>query len=43
MGEIMFTLLAESAEGLGHVKLAEGDIEPLIAVTAQGTNILAKS
>lgn len=42
MGEIVFVLLAEPAEGLGFVTLLEEDIEALIVV-AEGRHILARS
>ena len=42
IGEIVFAVLAEPAEGLGYVAFAEDDIEALIAV-AEGTHILARS
>ena len=41
-GEIVFAVLAEPAEGLGYVTLAEHDIEALTAVT-EGTHILVRS
>ena len=42
MGEIVFAVLAEPAEGLGYVTLAEDDIEVLTALT-EGTHILVRS
>ena len=42
IGEIVFAVLAEPAEGLGYVTLAEDDIEALAAVT-EGTHILVRS
>ena len=41
MGEIVFAVLTESAEGLGYVTLTEDDIEALTAVT-KGTHILMR-